>query len=153
MSTRARFYRSRNEHVGAFNSCTECHSTHALEVRVEECSECHEVVASFEDLRSIRISETDYDGDGDVTEGIAQEIGTLQVALYEAIQAYATNTIGTSIVYSSASYPYFFIDTNGDGEATPDEANFGNRYNVWSPRLCRQPTITSMLPRIRCLCP
>ena len=31
------------------------------------------------------------------------------------------------IAYDSHAYPYFFIDTNADGEAGEDEANFGNQ--------------------------
>jgi hypothetical protein len=29
------------------------------------------------------------------------------------------------------------VDTNGNGQADPDEANFGNRYNAWTPRLLK----------------
>ncbi|MFQ5576626.1 MAG: hypothetical protein ACE5G8_06510 [Anaerolineae bacterium] len=39
------------------------------------------------------------------------------------------------IVYEAHSYPYFFADTNGNGEADADEANYGNRYATWTPRL------------------
>jgi hypothetical protein len=131
-------YVGRNEHVGGFDTCTECHSTHELEVEFAECADCHEGVETAEDLETIRVSETDYDGDGDVTEGIAGEIDTMAEALMVAIQAYANNNAATdSIVYDSHGYPYFFIDTNGDGEATPDEANYGNRYVTWTPDLLR----------------
>lgn len=136
-------YVGRNVHVGAFDSCVECHSTHELSVRVSECAECHETVESGEDLVNIRMvnedgtPEVDYDGDGDVTEGIAGEIATLQEVLYGAMQNYAATTIGTGIVYSSARHPYFFIDLNGDGVADPDEINSDNRYATWTPRLLR----------------
>lgn len=136
-------YVGRNVHVGAFDSCVECHSTHQLSVQVSECAQCHETVESVDDLRNIRMvdengtPEVDYDGDGDVTEGIAGEIATLQEMLYGAIQNYATTTIGTSIVYTPASYPYFFIDANGDGVTDPDEVNSDNRYATWTPRLLR----------------
>lgn len=134
-------YVGRNEHVGAFDSCTECHDTHALTVEVESCSNCHEGVESEEDLVAIRFDEDgegiDYDGDGDVEEGIAMEIETLREQLYQAIQAYAADTVGTAIVYDAHSYPYFFIDTNENGEPDADEANFGNQYATWTPRLLR----------------
>ena len=68
------------------------------------------------------MSEIDYDGDGDVTEGIAGEIATMHEALYAAIQDYATNTIGTDIVYNADRYPYWF---------TTDEEG----YATWTPRL------------------
>ncbi len=128
-------YVGRNEHVSGYDTCSGCHNAHALEVKVDECSACH---GDFEDVADIRIDDTDYDGDGDTSEGIAGEIETLTEALYGAIQAYAADTEGTdAIVYDSHSYPYFFVDTNGDGEATPDEVNFGNRYGTWTPALLR----------------
>ena len=132
-------YVGRNEHVGAFNSCNECHDTHALEVQVEECADCHESVASAEDLVNIRFEENtiDYDGDGDVTEGIALEIATMKEQLYAAMQVYATETVGTGILYSEAAYPYYFADANGNGVADPEELNNDGRYNTWSPRLLR----------------
>lgn len=65
------------------------------------------------------------------------EIETLREQLYQAIQAYAADTVGTAIVYDAHSYPYFFIDTNENGEPDADEANFGNQYATWTPRLLR----------------
>ncbi len=76
-----------------------------------------------------------YDGDGDASEGVAGEIATMQEALYAALQTYAADTIGTAVVYDSHSYPYFFVDTNSNAEPDPDEANYGNKYNAWTPRL------------------
>ncbi len=126
------------EHVPAANDCTECHNTHTQQVEVELCSNCHEGVDSKEALMTIRVTETDFDGDGDATEGLFGEIDTMCDVLYEAIQAYANATDGVeAIVYDSHSYPYFFIDTNGDGVPTPDEANFGNRFGTWTPNLLR----------------
>jgi hypothetical protein len=118
-------YVGRNEHVGAFDTCIECHSVHALEVEVAECSECHENVVTADDLHSIRESDIDYDGDGDVTEGIAGELDTMAEALYAAMQAYSQSTAGTDpIVYDSHSYPYFFTDA-------------GERYVTFTPNLAR----------------
>jgi hypothetical protein len=57
--------------------------------------------------------------------------------LYDAMLAYAAETIGTPIVYDSHAYPYFFVDTNGDGVPQADEANYGNQYRAWTPRLLR----------------
>ncbi len=60
-------------------------------------------------------SEADYDGDGNVEEGIVEETAGVQEILYGAIQTYAAEVAGTPIAYNSAAYPYFFIDTNDDG--------------------------------------
>jgi len=125
------------EHISDYSSCTDCHTAHGLDVKVQECADCHEGVEDVEDLRTIRESEDDFDGDGDTTEGIAQEIETMREMLYAAIQEYGTSKAGTAIVYNPDTYPYFFIDTNGNGEADPEESNSDNRYNAWTPRLLR----------------
>jgi hypothetical protein len=118
-------YRGRNVHVPAFDTCIECHNAHALEVDIEACSNCHEGADTFEALRNIRVSEDDFDGDGDATEGLAGEIETMNEALYAAIQAYAESTEGVDpIVYDGSSYPYFFNDA-------------GERYATWTPTLVR----------------
>jgi hypothetical protein len=127
-------YVGRNAHVEAYANCTDCHSTHMLEVKSEECSACH---GDFAELTDIRLGGDDYDGDGDTAEGVAGEIETMAEALYAAMVTYSADTVGTAIVYDSHSYPYFFTDLNGDGEATPDEANYGNRYTTWTPRLLK----------------
>jgi hypothetical protein len=132
-------YQLKNEHVPGYDTCASCHNPHTLEVRVEECATCHEEVESQEDLRFIRMpgSAVDYDGDGDDLEGIAEEIETLQELLYEAIQVYATDVLGTSIVYDEHSHPYWFIDSNDNGEADEEEVNGDNRYNAFSGNLLK----------------
>lgn len=126
-------------HVAQFDTCIECHDTHTLEVKIDECSACHDGVADLEDLRDIRMegSLVDYDGDGDMEEGIAYELDGLQAMLYQAIRSYAADVAGEAIAYSTASYPYFFIDGDGDGEASEDEAQFANRFASWTPRLVK----------------
>jgi hypothetical protein len=125
------------EHIEDFDSCTECHSTHGLDVQVAECADCHDGVESVEDLQTIRESGDDFDGDGNTDEGLAEEIATMREALYAAIQEYAQSNIGTAIGYDPATNPYFFIDTNGNGQIDPEEANGDNRYATWTPRLLR----------------
>ena len=126
-------------HVDEFDTCVECHDPHTLEVRVEACSECHAGVTSVDDLKNVRMagSLVDYDGDGDTSEGAYFELEGLRELLFQALQAYASDTAGTAIAYDSASYPYFFIDTNADGTAGADEAVFPNQYNAWTPRLVK----------------
>lgn len=123
-------------HVDAFDTCVECHNPHTQQVRVEGCQQCHEGVTSVEDLQNVRMpgSLVDYDGDGDLDEGIAFEIAGLQEMVNQAIQAYANEVTGTPVVYDTTSYPYFFIDANSNGE--PDEGDV-DRYNAWTPRLLK----------------
>jgi hypothetical protein len=130
-------YLGRNEHVSAYSNCTDCHSTHQLEVKVEECSVCHAGVESAEDLHAIRMAAVDYDGDGDTEEGMAGEIATLHEALYKAMQAYSASVSGNALAYDTNSYPYFFNDSNGNGVADPDEAVRDNAFVGWTPRLLR----------------
>jgi hypothetical protein len=82
------------------------------------------------------MSEVDYDGDGDVEEGLAGEIDTMADALYAALQSYAAAN-SVPIVYDAHQYPYFFVDTNGDGVTDPGEANYGNKYAAWTPTLLK----------------
>jgi len=128
-------YVGRNTHVEGFNTCTACHDTHALTVKAQACGACHTGVKTLEDLQKIRMSPVDYDGDGDTTEGLAGEVDTLREALYKAIVDYAKTKVGTAIVYSPVAYPYWFTDTNGNGQADPDEVKSENVYNRWTPRL------------------
>ncbi len=132
-----KMYDGKFRHVEGIETCVGCHDQHSLEVRIEVCAECHQGVASVEDLRKTRMlgSMADYDGDGDTSEPLLAEIEGLQAMLLQAIQSYAKEVSGTAIAYNPAAYPYYFIDTNGDGQAGDDESVFGNAYNAWTGRL------------------
>lgn len=128
-----REYTGFNEHVGVFNSCTECHDTHSLQIVIEDCAECHEGAETLEGLRGIRMTDVDYDGDGDTAEGVFGEIDTMRGLLYAAIQAYAADVVGVPILYDSHAYPYWFADTDGNGRINDDEGGFAS----WTPNLLR----------------
>ncbi len=132
-------YDSMFDHVVGVQTCTDCHDSHSLELKVEKCGQCHEGVATVEDTHNIRweASTVDYNGNGDVKEGIGKEIEGLQSMLYTAIQAYANEVAKSPIVYSKDAYPYFFIDTNANGSVDDGEAIFPNSYKSWSPRLLK----------------
>jgi hypothetical protein len=117
--------------------CLQCHSTHSLEVKVDSCTVCHLGVQTTEDLRRIRQSKEDFDGDGDTQEGIAGELETMYNAVYAAMQAYATKVAGNGIVYSAGTYPYFFNDSNNNGEADADELTSSNGFASFTPQLLR----------------
>lgn len=126
-------------HFEPYSTCIACHDMHTTEVRVDECVACHRDVTGAASLRQIRNGrdKKDYDGDGDVTEGIAAEVSGLQGQLYAAIQSYARTVADTPIIYDAHSYPYFFVDSNGNGTADADEATYSNSYKAWTPRLVR----------------
>ena len=132
-------YDAKNTHTDGYASCTGCHDPHTLEVKVDQCAFCHEDVATVEDLKNIRMvsSAPDYDGDGNVEEGMYYEIEGLQAALLAEIQTYAADKGGAAIIYDSASYPYWFIDTNANGAADEGEVAFPNAYSTWTPRLLK----------------
>jgi hypothetical protein len=113
-------------HVEEFDTCIECHNQHTLELRLEGCAECHTGVTDVEGLKDVRMagSLVDYDGDGDMEEGVYYELEGLQEILYQAIQGYAAEVAGTPIMYDSGSYPYWFT-----------EAEEG--YNAWTARLAK----------------
>lgn len=114
--------------------CTSCHNPHSLEVKtVELCSACH----SESDPKKIRTTVGDIDGDGDVSEGVHGEIATLQAQLRDAIRDYARGIAGQPVLYDPDRYPYFFHDTDGDGEADEGEVGYPNRYVGWTPRMLK----------------
>ncbi len=135
-------YNGRYMHVEDFQACTECHETHTGELKVDACADCHDGVEVQEDLKTIRtepdgVDAIDYNGNGDSTEPVADEIASFQDALMASIQKYAVDTAGSPIAYSSAAYPYFFIDTNNNGTVDADEADAKNGYASWTPNLLR----------------
>ena len=128
-------YVGRFEHVEDYRTCVQCHDAHSTAINPDTCSPCHLNVVSSADLRNIRQSKVDHDGDGDVSAPIAAEIAVLHSTLYAAIQEYAAKVAGAPIVYEKNTFPYFFIDTNANGIADGNEVNAGNRYVSWTPRL------------------
>jgi hypothetical protein len=130
-------YDSKTDHVAGFNTCVGCHDQHTLQVKVDSCATCHTNVKTVDDLKNIRMngSLVDYNGNGDITEGIYYEMKGLQDMLMQAIQAYAKEVAQSPVVYDENTYPYFFADTNGNGTADPDEAKSANGYKSWTGRL------------------
>jgi len=130
-------YAGRFMHQEPYTRCTACHATHALEVKVNDCMACHKEVTSKATLHLLRADNIDRDGNGDLKEGVAQEIDHLKAKLFAAITDYAKTVVGKPIVYTPEVYPYFFNDLNGNGVADKDEAKFPNRYKSWTPRLMK----------------
>ncbi|MFL7868012.1 MAG: cytochrome c3 family protein [Anaerolineales bacterium] len=131
-------YDAKYDHVAGYDTCIGCHNAHTLEIRVDECSACHEDVRDVEDLKDVRMvsSARDYDGDGDIEEGMYYEIEGVREILYSAIQAYAAEVTGGSITYDGAAYPYWFADN--DGDSVPDQGENGAAsFANWTPRLLK----------------
>jgi hypothetical protein len=130
-------YAGRFAHAPGAESCTDCHNPHSLAVQTNKCAACHANVVGRDDLASIRMQKSDYDGDLDAIEGIRFEVKTLQEQLLEAIQGYARTVAQKPVVYHPDQFPYFFVDANANGSADAAEINNGNRYNAWTPRLLK----------------
>jgi hypothetical protein len=123
-------YDVRFRHVEGAHDCQECHNQHTLEIRFDRCQECHVGATDLDDLHEIRMKSSltrDYDGDGNRTEGLWDEIQGMRAILYAAIQKYSAEVLGKPIMYDASAYPYWFND-NGNG------ANFGNRYKTFTAR-------------------
>jgi hypothetical protein len=69
-------------------------------------------------------------------ESIEKEIKGLEEALYAEIQKFAADR-GLPIIYDSHAYPYFFNDTNGNGDIDPGEAIYPNSYQFMHARLLK----------------
>ncbi|MGB2984035.1 MAG: polyheme membrane-associated cytochrome C [Candidatus Bipolaricaulia bacterium] len=100
-------------HSGGFDACSKCHDQHSLELKIEACV-CHPGVT---DPSTIRMGGDDYDGDGDVAEGVKGEIETLHGALLGDLES-------AGAVFDGDSYPYWF-----------DAA--GESFAAWTPRLLK----------------
>jgi hypothetical protein len=127
-------YAGRLTHVPSANTCVSCHNAHTTKVATDGCLTCHRGVAT---IRDIRTRHQDFDGDGNIAEGIHAEITGLQDQLYAAIQAYGARVGNAPIGYALSTFPYFFNDTDADGQISPEEAVFPNRYQSWTPRLLK----------------
>jgi hypothetical protein len=126
-------------HTEGMDTCIDCHNQHTLQLRLEKCQICHgDNGKSVETLVNIRepSSSKDYDGDGDVTEGIAKEITGLQEILYGSLQAYAKEVAGTPLVYDGNTYPYFLV-AGADGAPAKDDKGATIAYNAWTARMLK----------------
>jgi Cytochrome c7 and related cytochrome c len=130
-------YAGRFPHQEPYTQCTTCHELHTVAVKYTACQACHRQVTDEASLRKIRVSRADYDGTADANEGLAQEIDHQRDRLLAAIMVYAKQVSGKPVVYNLEAYPYFFVDTNGNGIADKDEIKFPNRYKSWTPRLLK----------------
>ncbi len=126
-------------HVSGYETCIECHDPHTQAVDLAACAGCHPGVTTVADLHSIRMdgSQRDFDGDGSVTEGVYDELAGLQALLLTSIQDYARTVAEVAIAYTADTPPYFFVDTNQNGQADAAEVTPENRFAAWTPRLLR----------------
>jgi predicted CXXCH cytochrome family protein len=100
-------YDARFRHVPGYDTCIGCHDQHSTKVKFDECSQCHQGVKDVEGARKIRMMSSatrDYDGDGDLTEGIHGELDGLRTKLLAAITGYGKEK-KTPVCYDTNSLP------------------------------------------------
>ncbi len=132
-------YDVRFRHVDGYDTCTGCHDPHSTKVRFNECATCHAGVTDVSGAHEIRMMSSvgiDYDGDGNTTEGIYDELVGLRDKLALAITTYGSER-HTPICYSADVYPYWFADTDGDGACSGAEAQATNGFKGWTARLLK----------------
>jgi len=129
-------YDARFSHIPGYNACIVCHNSHSLEIDIQDCNTCHIGVKNTRDIRYIGSFE-DYDGDGNITEGMYYEIEHLKGYLLDTMQAYARTVTKAPIAYDPNTNPYYFNDLNNNGQVDSNEATSANAYNKFSNRLLR----------------
>ncbi|MEO8212333.1 MAG: cytochrome c3 family protein [Myxococcales bacterium] len=132
-------YDVRFRHVDGYDTCIGCHDPHSTKVRFNQCATCHTGVSDVSTAHQIRMISSigiDYDGDLNTTEGIYDEVIGLRTKLGGAIRTYGTEH-HTPVCYSSEAYPYWFVDGDGDGTCSAEEAKASNAFKGWTARLLR----------------
>jgi predicted CXXCH cytochrome family protein len=132
-------YDVRFRHVDGKDTCIGCHDPHSLKVRFDECAACHEGVTDVAGAHKIRMMSSvghDYDGDGDTTEGIYDELIGLRDKTLTAVKTYGSEH-HTPICYDANTYPYWFVDADGDGACGASETQASNAFKSWTARLLR----------------
>ncbi len=132
-------YDARFRHVPGYDTCTGCHDPHSLKVKFNECTTCHPAAKDLDGAHTIRMMSSvtrDYDGDGDLSEGIFGELAGLRSKLLSAIVTYGHER-QSAVCYDAATYPYWFIDGDGDGSCSPAETRADNAFASWTARLTR----------------
>ena len=132
-------YDVRFRHVDGYDTCIGCHDPHTTRVKFDACAGCHTGVTDVGGAHQIRMMSSvgiDYDGDGNTSEGIYDELVGLRDKLGAAIRSYGSEH-GAPICYAVNSYPYWFVDGDGNGSCSTAEAVTSNAFASWTPRLLR----------------
>jgi predicted CXXCH cytochrome family protein len=132
-------YDVRFRHVDGYDTCIGCHDPHTTRVKFDACAGCHTGVTDVGAAHQIRMMSSvgiDYDGDGDTSEGIYDELVGLRDKLGAAIRTYGSEH-GAPICYAVNSYPYWFVDGDRNGSCSTAEAVTSNAFASWTPRLLR----------------
>lgn len=116
-------YVGENNLMTGYDTCIKCHNPHTAAVQPAKCVTCHAGATTTDAFLNIRKTTSDYDGDGDTSEGTSYEVSGVKAKLLTAIQNYAANVppSPTGIAYSSGSWSKLPSGT----------------YAQWTPRLLK----------------
>lgn len=130
-------------HIGG-DKCVDCHmpkeSNHSFKIADvfndnNGCVKCHKTAKSADEIKGAARANKDYDGNG-TAESLKTELAGLAGLLYKAIQDKAT-AANSKICYNGNTNPYFFKDTDGDGQCSATEAVSSNSYAPWDASLMK----------------
>ncbi len=137
------YARAWEDHAGG-SACVDCHAvtgtdhSHAIQANYARCHACHQQIQEIDDIKWLDRIGVDYDGDGDGTEQLTQELDAYEAVLMEQIQLVAYDN-GHPICRASNN-PYWFKNNVGTdlGEpCAPADAVSTNSYKSWTPELMR----------------
>ena len=125
------------------DGCISCHSasgtqhTFLIADNAASCKLCHQSAPTPEDIRSATKHGTDYDGDGSASEQLRGESAGLASDVLAEMHAVVVAAGGPGICYDAHSYPYFFVDTNGNADCDVGEAVSSNGFKAWTAGLMK----------------
>lgn len=119
-------YVGKNNLMTGYDTCIKCHNPHTTAVQPAKCTPCHTGVTTTDDYDLIRVTTSDYDGDGNTSEGVYAEVEGVKAKLLEAIQNYAA--IKKAITFDPVNY------SSSPWRAT---SNLIDAYDKNTPRLIK----------------
>ena len=123
---------NRTQCAGCHDPISSNHTFRIDDVWDSVCRLCHFDETGPEQIRMVHLA--DYDGDGNVSETLAQELDGLANLLLVAMRAAATSPL----CYAKR-HPYWFVDGGGSsaGRCASEDATPANRFEDWTPALMK----------------
>jgi hypothetical protein len=137
-------------HGSAANTrCTFCHMQPAADGKKSHafkpdpantaCQVCHGVTTDIEQYGRIpgqfALDTTDYNGNGNATEDLKDEVQTYADAVYALIRSVSLAN-GAQLVFEPNSNPYWFVDVNGNGIYDAGDTSSTGKWTVALMRAC-----------------
>ena len=146
-------YDVRFRHVDGYDTCIGCHDPHSTQVKFDACAGCHTGVTDVGGAHEIRMMSSvgiDYDGDGNTSEGIYDELVGLRDKLGAAIRTLRRRSTTRRSATPPTAYPVLvrrrrrrrqLLGRRGGGRQRLRELDRAPR--------CAPPTTSSWRARIR----